>query len=187
MPDVLAALALAKVSPMAPVAADAISKAVDHNFHIYEEQQNALFNNAKDAIIAARSAILHNGASDASSAHAQTFVPRALPQPHVPQTVQQTHVHQVVPQPQVAQLEHQFQEAPQSEVPQAEPQPQVSQAEPQSQGAHAEPSQVLQAEPQSQMPQVAQGSVGEGFWALTGAWMEFTNRSFNCFKDRRSA
>mmetsp|Transcript_21620 Transcript_21620/g.26635 ORF Transcript_21620/g.26635 Transcript_21620/m.26635 type:complete len:116 (-) Transcript_21620:63-410(-) len=113
MPDALAVLALAKVSPMGPVAADAISKAVDEQFHIYSEQQDALLKSARDSIIQARSAILQNEAPDAVT-----------------------------------------------------------------------PGEV--AEAPTFAPEVVHSSVGEGFWSAWTAWMDFTNRYFNCFKDRHA-
>ncbi|CAL1133772.1 unnamed protein product [Cladocopium goreaui] len=115
MPDALAMLALAKVSPMGPVAADAISKAVDEQFHIYSDQQDALLRNAKDAIISARSAILQAEAADASAG------------------------------------------------------------------------QPLHGEAPAFAPEVVHSSVGEDFWSAWTAWMDFTNRYFNCFKERRAA
>mmetsp|Transcript_16553 Transcript_16553/g.19767 ORF Transcript_16553/g.19767 Transcript_16553/m.19767 type:complete len:108 (-) Transcript_16553:57-380(-) len=104
---------LAKVSPVAPVAADAISKAVDEQFHIYSDQQDALLKAARDQIIQARSAIL------------------------------------------------------------------------QAEAAGSAPGEAPQAA--SFAPDVAHSSVGEGFWSAWTAWMDFTNRHFNCFKDRRAA
>mmetsp|Transcript_44498 Transcript_44498/g.70748 ORF Transcript_44498/g.70748 Transcript_44498/m.70748 type:complete len:118 (-) Transcript_44498:71-424(-) len=115
MPDALAMLALAKVSPVGPVAAEAISKAVDEQFHIYSDQQDALLKSARDAIISARSAILQAEAADASAGQ---------------------------PSPE---------EAP-----------------------------VF-------APEVVHSSVGETFWSSWTAWMDFTNRYFNCFKDRHAA
>ncbi|CAJ1379028.1 unnamed protein product [Effrenium voratum] len=59
MPDPALALpiALAKITPMAPLAADALHQAIDEQFNIYSDQRDSLFQNAKDTIIAARSAL----------------------------------------------------------------------------------------------------------------------------------
>eukprot|EP00434_Breviolum_minutum_P041103 symbB.v1.2.036558.t1/scaffold5105.1/size30854/3 len=118
MPDALALVALAKVSPMvAPVPTDVLTKAIDEQFHIYSDQQDALLKSARDSIIHARSAILQ-----AESAHE----------------------------------------------------------------AASGASGTVSDEGQAVVPEVVHASVGDGFLSAWAAWMDFTNRYFNCFKERRA-
>lgn len=85
MPEALAALALAKMSPAAaamfPGTGDEVRHVMDQEFHIFPEQRQELFDQAKETIIAARSAMFAPDAAAASSASSAS----AMPAPEVAQ------------------------------------------------------------------------------------------------------
>ncbi|CAE7668442.1 hypothetical protein AK812_SmicGene19193 [Symbiodinium microadriaticum] len=85
MPEALAALALAKMSPAAaamfPGTGDEVRHVMDQEFHIFPEQRQELFDQAKETIIAARSAMFAPDAAAASAASSAS----AMPAPEVAQ------------------------------------------------------------------------------------------------------